>query len=105
MWWIENDLISEWGSELSRFLCEVENGLIFCFGIEIDLVFVSGNRNWLDSRVEVEPDLISSVIGSKSTWILCGESKITFFDCGDRNRRGFLGGRSKLSLFSCEDRN
>ena len=52
--------------------------------IEINSVFVSGHRNRLHIRVGIGIDLIS-VMGSKLPWLFCAGSKVTLFNCEDRN--------------------
>ena len=66
MWVVENDLISVWCIGID--LVFVQRSKIICFSvrIEINRVFVSGDRNRLDIRVGIEIDLIS-VFGSELT--------------------------------------
>ena len=97
MWGMEHDLISV-GMKLIWLLCRwskltwfqyrdrnwlgfcvaVENGFFFRVWIEINSNVVSGHRNQLYITMGIEIDLIS-VMESKLTPFLCGESKFAWF--------------------------
>ena len=71
------------GSALIWFLGSGRKRLVFSVRIEINWGFVAGHRNRLDIRVEIKINLIS-VMGSKLTWFLCAESRLTWFWRRDR---------------------
>ena len=84
----------------------------FCVGVENSLASsldrnycgfcVEGHRNRLVFRVGIETDL-TSVLGSKLFWLLCGGSQLTWFLCGDPNRLVFCAG-VKIDLVLCAGR-
>ena len=65
------------GSELTWFSRGDRKILGFSVWIEMDLVFVSRDRNWLDLKVGIEMTRFSAVT-SKITWFLCGGSTLTW---------------------------
>ena len=72
--------------------------------IEISWVFVSGQRNKINIRVEMKIDSIS-VMGSKLTWVLRAGSTLTWFQHRDRTWLvSLFGGQNRLR-FCVRDEN
>ena len=68
--------------------------------IEINLVFVSGGIE-IDLFSEWGETDLTSVLRSKLAWLLCAGSRLTCFQCRDRNWLDFCAGVKIASVFVC----
>ena len=114
---IEIDLTSVLGSKLTWLLCGYHNWfgcrvgvdwLVFCVGGRSRLGFCMWSRNRLIFAWVVEVDFFFSVgdgtcldfsLGMELIWLLWRWSKLTWFQCRDRNWLGFIVGMGWLFFY------